>query len=570
MRGNRRSSALWAGTPVGLALATVLCVTISGCGGRQPWLVDIAPNVGLDFTYETGSPDGHYFPQLAGAGVAMFDYDNDGDLDVYFPNGNRRLPSTEADPPSTDRLFRREADGRYADVTAASGLGDARFSMGVATGDYDNDGDQDLYVTNFGPDVLYRNKGDGTFENVTGAAGIDVPGWSVGAVFTDIDRDGYLDLFVAQYVQYDSSRQCATPSGVPDWCSPSAFPDVPDILLHNNRDGTFSDTSDAAGIRGALGSSLGAISDDFDGDGWPDILVANDGDPNTLWRNDGDGTFTEVGALWGAAVSAMGEPEAGMGIVSDDLNADGSIDLLITHLVNEKTTFYRSLGRGAGFVDDSFAAGIGAPSRMLTGFGIAASDLELDGDLDIVVANGRVKRGQAILPGASPAPPFDELAEPKLVYINDGSAHFTVLEDRTCGACGLIDISRGLVPGDIDGDGDQDFVVLNLAGPARLLENRAPRRGHWVAVRATDPALRRAAIGATVTVRAGGHAQARTIRASMGYASAQEPIAHFGLGDAAAIESVEVRWPSGSVEMFRPTCTDCTFEARRGEGTANP
>ncbi|MEO8083915.1 MAG: CRTAC1 family protein, partial [Ardenticatenales bacterium] len=532
--------------------------------------VDIAPAVGLDFSYEVGDASGHYFPQISAAGVAMFDYDGDGDLDIYFPNGNHTMPMPQADPTTTDHLFRREADGQYTDVTAAAGLGDTYFSMGVTTGDFDNDGHPDLYVSNFGPDQLYRNRGDGTFENVTASAGINVTTWSVGAVFTDVDRDGFLDLFVTTYVDYERSKQCTSPAGVPDWCGPSSFHDLPDVLLHNNGDGTFTDVSAAAGIRGVLGSSLGAIADDYDGDGWPDIFVANDGDPTTLWRNNHDGTFTDMSVAWGAAVSAMGEPEAGMGIVSDDLNGDGGIDLVVTHLTGEKTTYYKSLGPGAGFQDDSFAAGIGGPSRSVTGFGIVATDLELDGDLDLVVANGRVRSGQPLVKGVTLPPPLDRLAEPNMAYLNNGRGGFTILDNAVCGGCGLVDISRGLVPGDIDGDGDQDLLVLNLGAPARLFENRAPHAGKWLAVRALDPALHRDALGARVTVRAGGREQARTIRSSISYASAQEPIAHFGLGDVAGVDAVEVRWPSGEVESFAPSCIDCTLQVRRGEGTARP
>ncbi|MFN8421958.1 MAG: CRTAC1 family protein [Anaerolineae bacterium] len=567
MQGKRRSHVV----PSALRFPAVLAATIlvGGCGGK-PWLVDIAPSVGLSFSYEVGDTTGRPFPQISAAGVALFDYDGDGDLDAYFPNGNHRLPMAEADPTSTDHLFRRDANGQFADVTAAAGLGDPYYSMGVATGDYDNDGDQDLYVTNYGPDQLYRNRGDGTFENVSAAAGIRIETWSVGAVFTDVDRDGFLDLFVTTYVDYDRNKGCTSPAGVPDWCGPASFHDLPDVLLHNNGDGTFTDVSRKAGILGVRASSLGVVADDYDADGWPDIFVANDGDPATLWHNNRDGTFTDVAVAWGAAVSAMGEPEAGMGIVSDDLNRDGGIDLVITHLVGEKTTLYRSLGPGAGFLDDSFATGIGAPSRARTGFGIVATDLELDGDLDVVVANGRVRSGQTLVEGSNLRPPLSELAEPKLAYLNDGKGMFTVFDDATCGACGLVEISRGLVPGDVDGDGDQDLLILNLAGPARLLENRAPRAGKWLAVRAVDPSLHRDALGARVTVRAGGREQARTIRSSMSYASAQEPIAHFGLGDVPAVESVEVRWPSGEFETFAPTCIDCTLTVRRGEGTAKP
>ncbi len=549
---------------VGLAAIAVA----AGCAAPAPWLVDVAAEHGVAVVYDTGQRPERHMPEIMGGGVAVFDYDNDGDLDLYFANGNDALPTFEPDPGRTDRLLRREADGRYTDVTVAAGVGDGLFSMGVAAGDVDNDGDVDLYVTNYGPDRLYRNNGDGTFADATAASGIDERDWSVGAAFLDFDRDGWLDLYVGEYLLYEHQRPCRTPAGAPEWCGPESFNDRADILYRNDGDGTFTDVSQAAGIAGAAYSAMGVVVDDFDDDGWPDLYVANDADPNLMWLNQRDGTFRDAATRLGAAVNARGDPEAGMGVVADDLSGDGLVDLFVTHLSREKNTLYRNLGAGRGFVDASAEAGLAAPSLPFTGFGTAAVDLELDGDLDLFVANGRVNSDLPPLAGARPPAPWDVLAEPNHVYRQEAPGAFALLDAAACPPCALAEVSRGVASGDLDADGDEDLVVVQANGPAQVLDNRSPRRGRWLSVRAVDPVLRRDALGARVTVRAGGRAWTRTVRANASYASASDPRLHFGLGETAAVDGIDVRWPDGAAESFAATCVDCRVELRRGAGAA--
>ena len=546
-----------------------------GRDDERPWLVDRTIESGIEFVNDAGATGNRLLPEIMGAGVGLFDYDGDGDLDVYLVNGNRSLRGAKAMGSSaseivTNRLYRQDADGRFTDVTASSGLGDGGFGMGLAVGDVDNDGDADVYVTNFGPDRLYLNGGDGTFEDVTVSAGIDVPGWSCSAAFFDYDRDGLLDLYVTQYVVFDPSKRCLNHSGEPIYCGPKAFAPVHDVLLRNTGQGRFVDVSEAAGIGiGAVaGAGLGVVCEDFNDDGWIDVYVANDADPNHLWVNRRDGTFEDLAVQLGAAYNLHGQPEAGMGVVADDLGNRGVYDLFVTHLVGETNTLYRR--RGAGFVDFTGPAGLGPSSQALTGFGTCAFDIELDGDLDLAVANGRVRRGP-LLSSANVGPTWNPLAEPNLVYLNDGSGRFDIAAEPAF--CQTTEISRGLAMGDIDGDGDLDLLLGNVESPARLYVNEGPRSGHWLIVRAVDPRWNRDALGARVTVEAGGRTLTRSIRRSAGYLSSHDPRAHFGFGEAEQVESLIVRWPDGTKERFGPPeynhgigCVDCVVELRRGEG----
>ena len=299
---------------------------------------------------------------------------------------SRAQPAGVAEP--VNRMFRQDETGRFVDVTEHSGLGDGGYGMGVAVADFDNDGLDDVYVTNDGPDRLYRNLGDGRFADVTEQAGIDVPGWSASAAFLDYDVDGFLDLFVTQYVDYDGSLECRGDAGRPEYCGPKESPPLHDVLLHNNGAGTFSDVSVASGIAMARAAGLGVACDDFNGDGRVDIYVTNDAYANHLWINRGDGTFSEQAVLFGAAYNFNGQAEAGMGIVSADFDHDGNVDLFMTHLVSESNTFYRNLGEGRGFTDESGQSGLAATSMVFTGFGTVALDADLDGDLDLAIVNG--------------------------------------------------------------------------------------------------------------------------------------------------------------------------------------
>jgi len=540
-----------------LLLASLLVVAGSrpaGAADAEAWLRDDAGAVGLDFRHETRAAGELAMPEIMSGGVALLDVDGDGRLDVYFTSGAR------------NRMFRQTAERRFADVTTASGLGDTGYGMGVAVGDVDNDGDVDVYVANVGLDRLYRNRGDGTFEDATEAAGIRVDGWSSSAGFFDYDRDGFLDLYVGRYVRYNPGKHCRDAAGRPDYCSPSVFAPEPDVLLHNRGDGTFEDVSEAAGIRRAFGAALGVVVVDLDDDGWADVYVANDGSANQLWINGHDGRFEDRALLRGAAYNLDGEAEAGMGVVAADLDGDLDLDLFLTHLSDETNTLYRNLGGARGFEDATGAAGLTVGSLPLTGFGVAAVDLELDGDLDLVVADGRVSGGPR--GGADDA--WRRFAQPNRVWTNDGAGRFSSSAD--CGGFTAgIEVSRGLAAGDVDDDGDVDFVLVNGGGAAELWRNTAPRRGRWLEVRAVDPRLKRDALGARiVAVGTDGRRRLGVVTSASSYQSSGDARVHFGLGTVAALARLEVRWPDGLVESFAVPGVDRELRVERGAGGKAP
>ncbi|MHC4446888.1 MAG: CRTAC1 family protein [Planctomycetota bacterium] len=555
--------------------AILLC-TLGGCGepAANPipsvpqWFTEITSEVGLDFTHESGATGGLYMPEVMGGGCALFDYDNDGDLDVYLVTGNRMIPEPGRTDAPVNRLYRQEADGRLTDVTSGSGLGDGGYGMGAAVGDIDNDGDADVYVTNYGPDRLYRNRGDGTFEDITDAAGLDVNGWSCSAAFFDYDRDGFLDLFVTQYLDYDPTKRCSALTGRMDYCGPREFPPVHDVLLRNTGDPAapgFSDVSRQAGLTSVSATGLGVVCEDFNDDDWPDVYVANDAYPNHLWLNRGDGTFHEAAVMMGAAYNVHGQYEAGMGVIAADLDNSSTLDLFVTHLRVESNTHYRNLGGNAGFSDVTGETGLAASSRPYTGFGTAAMDVELDGDLDVAVVNGRVTLFDP-LPNASVGPPWNLLAEPNLFYLNDGSGSFELAGESIESFSGPIEVTRGLAVGDFDADGDLDMLISNIQGAARLYRNDAPRTGHWLMVEAVDSRLRRAAIGARITVVCGERRLVRTVTSGSSYLSSHDPRAHFGLGATDRVDRIEVHWPDGFAEWFGEREVDRVVHLTRGEG----
>ncbi len=559
-------------------LAILLTAGCDGTRGRTPagagpqWLTEITDEAGLTFVHETGATGQLHLPEIMAGGAAIFDCDGDGRLDLYLTTGNGTLgpPGSGADSPN--RLYRQQPDGGFSDVTEASGLGDRGYGMGVAVGDYDNDGDLDVYVTNYGPDRLYRNDGrpgEPAFEDVTEAAGIAVGGWSSSAAFFDYDRDGFLDLYVARYLVYDHLKKCSDRAGRPDYCNPRAFAPMHDVLLHNRGDGTFVDVSDRAGITSIPAcAGLGVVCADLNDDGWQDVYVANDGYANQCWVNRGDGTFTDAAPVMGAARNAHGRVEAGMGVLAADLDNDADLDLFMTHLANETNTLYRNLGGSRGFEDATGASGLATSSVPLTGFGTAAFDIELDGDLDIVVVNGRVSRGMG--PASGGGTGWGLYAEPNLFYLNRGEGNFESIHDRVAAWCDRVEITRGLAIGDLDGDGDLDVLITNVQGRARLYRNDAPRRGHWLVVRAVEPRLRRDAIGARIVVAAGGLEFMRTVGGGSSYLSSSDPGAHFGFGDAEAVDHVDVRWPDGERERFVIDGVDRSVELLRGEGVDTP
>lgn len=546
-------------------------LVLSACAGPSPLLVERTVDWGLDVRHHSGDQDRKWLPTIMGGGIALFDADGDDDLDLYVVNGNDHLLEDRDDGPITNRFLRQDA-GVFVDATEASGLGDARYGLGVAVGDVDNDGRPDVYVTNFGADQLYRNLGDGRFENATERAGIDVQGHSASATFCDYDRDGWLDLFVTRYLDFDPDMQCFDPAGRRDFCGPQSFDPVSSVLLRNSGDGRFEDVSVASGIDAHPSTGLGVVCEDVDDDGWPDFYVANDGYANYLWINQRDGRFEERAIPLGVAYNRTGDAEAGMGVLAADLDGDARSDLFVTHLHNETNTFYRGLDTGLGFEDATNDSGLGVPSLLYTGFGTVPIDLDLDGDLDLAIANGRVRSHSEALPGADVPAPWDRLAEPSQVLVNRGDGTFEALAADRCGFCERVEVGRGLAVGDVDRDGDLDLVKTSIEGPARLYLDEGEAHGQWLRVRAIDPELGRDAIGARLELQVGASRRLHVISSGLSYMSASEPVAHFGLGEETEIGPIDVLWPSGDLtrESFEVDCVDCAITIRRGEGRPLP
>jgi hypothetical protein len=505
-----------------------------------------------------------YFAEIGGSGAALVDYDNDGDLDVYLVQGEMLgdgLPATLPPPAAPgDRLFRNDpvaASGaptraRFVDVTERAGVRARGYGMGVAAGDIDNDGWVDLYVTNLGPNQMLRNRGDGTFVDVTVASATGDPGWSISAAFVDLDLDGWLDLYVANYTEYRLAldKACYSATGARDYCSPLAYQPQPDRLYRNRRDGSFEDVGAAFGIASPARNGLGVATGDFDADGRPDLYVANDQMPNTLWLNRGPGAVSDGALLAGCAVNEVGLAEASMGVAVADFDGDGSDDVFTTHLSGETNTLY--LNDGAGFFTDaSRPSGLGNPSWMATGFGIGRLDYDLDGRIDLYVANGAVTVIEELARQGSPYP----LAQRDQLFRNVGGGRF---EETTAVSGAIFDraeVGRGVAAGDLDLDGDTDLVVINNSGPAWYLDNRlppTPRLG-WLGLRALERPAGRDATGALVSLRAGDLRATRRIATDGSYASSSAPQASFGLGVGAAgtVDAVRVAWPDGGVTEWR-------------------
>lgn len=518
-----------------------------------PLFREVASERHLDFTHCAASERRYWFPEIMGGGVALLDFDRDGLLDVYCVQSGD-LAASPMDAAGTNRLY-RNTGGQFEDVTENAGVGDRGYGMGVAVGDIDADGFQDLYVTNVGPDILYRNRGDGTFEDATIRAGLGDESWGTSAGFFDADSDGDLDLFVANYVQWSTRREvaCRTNSGEDDYCSPNAYSSPsPDALYVNDGTGRFRDCSRASGIAAVTGNGLGVCFGDVNGDGRTDIYVANDLTPNRMWINrgveDGIPRFSEEGLVRGCALSLHGAAQAGMGVTFVDLQHDGAPDLFVTNLRNETNSCY--LNEDGWFRDRTTSVGLGGPSLPMTGFGTGFGDFDLDGRLDLYVANGGVTKSRNDL-----AHPYDQLNQ---VFLGDGE-RFEEFLPRGGTNSPLPGNSRGCAIGDLDGDGDLDVVVVENGGPVRLLENQAPP-GHWLQldVFERDDVM---AIGAVVELRTD-PGQTRTVTTASSYCTGSPARLHFGLTGPEPLE-LTVRFADGTLQAFGPLEPGRTHALRR-------
>jgi hypothetical protein len=536
-----------------------------GASSARAVLVEITDEAGIPLP-SLPPPDGTYhMPEVTAGGVGFFDFDGDGDLDLLHV----RTPLPGGDGASIEnRLYRQESLGRFVDITREAGLAEPGYGQGMAIGDVENDGDPDVYVTNYGPDHFFRNDGNGTFTRATQEAGLQDPKWSTGAAFLDYDADGFLDLYVAHYLRYDPEKICLDPRDRQEYCGPLAFAGAPDRLHHNRGDGTFSDVTERAGIvlpeNGARATSMGVLCTDLTGDGRQDVFVANDAQCNNLWVNQGDGTFREEAILRGLATDPFGHVEAGMGIATGDADGDGAPDLFVTHLWGENNRLFLG-GNPLQYVDGTAASRLSEHDLERTAWGCAFFDLDHDGDQDLALTNGAVKR-RPPLPGA-PAGMWSEYAEPNQLLENDGTGRFELFDERAGTFASRVEVNRGLALGDVDGDGDLDLALCTVGNALRLFRNVAPPRGaHWVMVRALTRG--RDALGAQMWVEAGGRRRFGAVLAGSSYLSSNDPRAHFGLGPLDALDAIEVLWPDGRRERFPAAGVDRVITLRQGEGQA--
>jgi hypothetical protein len=562
-------------------VALVVAVTLGGCG-KQPsgfgagrpaaqgprWFEDFTERAGIHFIHEVETSGKYLFPESIGSGGAFLDFDNDGRLDVYLIHNVGPTAS------ATNRLFQQQPNGRFKDVSAGSGLDVTGYGNGLAVGDVNNDGLPEVLLTEYDRIRLFLNQGRGKFADVTAAAGLTNQHWSVPAAFFDYDRDGWLDLVVGNYLDFDPTQKCFDAKGQPEFCGPHGFHSTIARLYRNTAasagtGGTprFDDVTVRSGFARAPGKAMQIVCADFDRDHWPDAFITDDGLPNRLFINQRDGTFKEEAIERGVAYTGTGAAAANMGIALGDVDGDGLFDLFVPHLTEENHTLWRQGPRGL-FQDDTARAGLLSMTWHGTGFAAVFGDFDCDGAQDLAIANGLIRRrvSQArgkLVPGIAPF--WAPYAEPSQLFANDGDGRFREISAANPAFCGEAHVGRGLICGDIDNDGGLDLLLTGIAGPARLYRNVASPRGHWLGVRALIPALgHRDAYGAEIVVQAGRRRWWRVVQPAYGYASSNDPRVHFGLGSAATVESIHVRWPDGTEETFPSGPVDRYIVVRQG------
>lgn len=546
------------------ALALLVAgAALCGCReSKQPsshdWFADVTESSGLKFVHQSGATGKYLMLEQIGSGAALFDYDNDGRLDIYLIQNGARAPN---------QLFHQEADGTFKNVSEGSSLDVSGWGMGAAAGDVNNDGKLDLLVTEYGRVQLFLNLGAGKFTNTVS---LDNPRWATSAAFFDYDLDGWLDIVVVNYLDFDPTHECYDALGQLEYCGPTGVPGSVTKLFHN-RGGplpSFDDVTVQSGLARFPGPGLGVVCLDFNGDHWPDILVADDERPNRLFINHRDGTFSEEAAMRGIGLDALGRPGANMGIGVGDANADGMLDIFITHLTEEMHNIWYQ-GPAGLFQDRTAAAGLAQPAWRGTGFGAVMADFNNDGLPDLAVVNGTIKRNRTPFHAGSTnahEPFWHAYLERNQLFANQGGT-FRDVSPANPAFCSVANVGRGLACGDIDNDGAMDLLVTSISGSARLYRSVAGRHGHWLIVRAIDPALgARDVYGAQVIVQSGGQKFFGWINPGYSFLCSNDPRVHFGLGERTQVDSIEVVWPGGKSERFPGGKVDHILVLEKGKG----
>jgi enediyne biosynthesis protein E4 len=548
---------------VGAVLAAPRCAWTGAAAPIPVTYVDIAAAAGITFQHDNAASAEKYLIETMGSGCGWIDYDQNGLLDLYLVNGTAtRLYAPKHKLQSA--LYRNNGDGTFTDVTAKAGVGaEGLFGMGVAVGDYDNDGFPDLFVLGYGRCILFHNNGDGTFTDVTAKAGVENSGrWGSSAAWFDYDNDGQLDLVIANYVDWapDNNFWCGDHGpGLRSYCHPDNYHGQAPTLFHNNGDGTFTDVSLRSGVGAKPGNGLGVVTFDYDDDGWQDIFIANDSMPNFLFHNNRDGTFREVGYMAGVAVSMDGTSEAGMGVDAADASGNGRMDLILTHLDSQLARFYQNMG-GQVFDDATLRSKISYATFHMSGFGTRFMDYDNDGWRDIFMSDGH------ILDNIERYKAEVRYAEPKLMFRNTGRGIFENVSDRLGADFQRPRVSRGAAIGDFDNDGDLDVLVNNNGEPAQLLRNDGGNANHWLEIFLIGTKSNRDGVGARVKLTAGDLTLYDQRKGGMSYQSAQDPRLHFGLGAHGNVDVLEIVWPSGVVTKLAGIKSDQIISVKEGEG----